>query len=275
MSKVGFAILTWNSVEYIDKCIKSITGNPYFEYEISILDNHSEDGTTEYLKSLKDSHIRVQFADSNLGICVGRNKASQALPVCDYICFLDSDTELTDYDGFKEALSYLQDNPDVGILGPTLINDDGSVQYSGRNFPSKKEKFLKVIPFKSVQAKAAKLEHVNYDDASDVFPVGYVLGACMIMRRDVYSDLGLFDEKIFYGPDDADYGALAWESDLKVVYFRKCTVKHLWQRISHRKLFSKHNLEHIKGLRYFFKKHKNLKSLRQTVNQAYSSVSKQ
>ncbi len=272
--KVGFAILTWNSIGCIGRCIDSILACDRFDSIISILDNGSTDGTKEVLEELASNHININatYSDSNLGMSKGRNAAAGNLSECDYLCFLDSDAATTDYDGFADALEYLDTHPDVGILGPTLVSEDGSVQFSARNIPFRREKFLKVMPGKSAAAKAELMEHVDYDVSPEIFPVGYVLGACMVMRWDVFQAIGPFDEKIFYGPDDVDYCTRAWENGLKVVYFRNCHVLHEWQRISRKKLFSKHNMEHLKGLMHFYHKHKHLKELRARIQEEYEAA---
>ena len=82
------------------------------------------------------------------------------------------------------------------------------------------------------------------------------MSACWIRRRDAYDQIGLLDEHIFYAPEDVEYCLRSWSLGLKVIYYKNCTVLHHWQRISRKKFFSKHNYEHIKGLKYLKRKYK-------------------
>lgn len=67
--------------------------------------------------------------------------------------------------------------------------------------------------------------------------------------------MGLLDEKIFYAPEDVDFCLCCWEQGNGVYKDYDAKIIHSWQRISRKKLFSRHNVEHIKGLLYLFRKH--------------------
>lgn len=257
MKKVGFVILTWNSIKYIEKCFESILKVKKFEPIISVCDNGSTDGGLEVLKKYEsEGKIILSSFDVNKGTTISRNEAIRKLPEVDYICILDSDTEILNEDEFYSMIEYLDNNLDIGIIGPKLENASGVMQYSGRNIPTSKEKLYKLIPLKSFKRKALEMEHIDYDIKGDVFCVGYLMSACWVMRYETFKQIGYLDENIFYAPEDTEYCLRAWSKGLKVAYFKKCKVLHHWQRISRKKIFSKHNFEHIKGLRYLKKKYK-------------------
>ncbi len=275
MKKVGFVILTWNSNNCIKECldaIQKLDDMGLIDSEVSVMDNGSTDGTADYLRSLSRPNLHTAFCDRNIGTTKGRNLAALQLPDCDFICFLDSDAFPLDQDGFLSAMGYLDSHEDVGIIGPTLVSEDGSIQPSARNIPFRREKFLKIFPFKCAQRRAEKLEHVDYDASPDVFPAGYLMSACIMMRQEVFRDIGAWDEKIFYAPEDVDYCVRAWEKEYKVMYYRPWLVMHEWQRISHKKFFSKHNFSHIKGLMHFYRHHKHLKKLRAQIREEYEAA---
>ncbi len=199
MKSLGFVILTWNSDKYIAKCLDSILALSKVKCYISIVDNGSQDDSCSILKKYSEEHdnIIVNYLDKNYGTTKSRNIGLKELNDVDYICILDSDTEIVDESGFMDVLAFLDDHPQCGIVGPKLVNAKGVLQYSGRNIPTTKEKMYKVLPFKSFRKKAESLEHVNYDEEDDFFPVGYLMSACWIMRRDAYDQIGLLDEHIF------------------------------------------------------------------------------
>lgn len=264
---VGFVILTWNSEKYIANCLDSILKIEKYDIFISIFDNGSKDRTKNILERYRFDNIFFLECEKNLGTTISRNAALKKLPKTDYIVILDSDTIINDLNGFDKIIDILDNDKEIGIVGPKLVNAEGELQYSGRNIPSIKEKILKVFFDKS--KKTSELEHVDYNEKDDLFCVGYLMSAAWFMRRDFFEKNGFLDEKIFYAPEDVEYCVRAWCNGYKVCYYKKFTVIHFWQRISKKKFFSKHNFEHIKGLMYFFHKYN-----KKTLNKIKAKVDK-
>ena len=132
---------------------------------------------------------------------------------------------------------------------------DGTYQDSGRNTPTLSEKIYKVLPVKRLQSKALALQKAIPSQGKGTVRVGYLMSACWMMKADTIRKLGLLDENIFYAPEDADYCMTCWDKGMEVRYCYDADILHHWQRLSRKKLFSKHNYEHIKGLIYLFRKH--------------------
>ena len=88
--------------------------------------------------------------------------------------------------------------------------------------------------------------------------VGYLLSACWVMRTEIFEKVGLFDEKIFYAPEDVEFCIRCLKAEYNNLYCYDADIVHEWQRLSRKKMFSKHNFEHIKGLFYMFAKHRYL-----------------
>jgi len=119
-----------------------------------------------------------------------------------------------------------------------------------------KIKLYKAFPNKKVQDIGEKLENYDFSMEREYYEVDYLIGACWIMRKEIIEEVGLLDEKIFYAPEDVDYCARVWRAGYKVVFCKDAQIIHEWQRISKKKLISKMNWEHIKGLIYYFNKYK-------------------
>ena len=88
------------------------------------------------------------------------------------------------------------------------------------------------------------------------YPVGYLLSACWLMKPLLLEKVGLFDEEIFYAPEDVEFCIRVWKKGLRVMHCPKAKILHHWQRLSRKRLFSIHNYKHIKGLFYMFIKHR-------------------
>ena len=271
MKKIGYVILTWNSEMVIKNCIESIAALTNISADIILVDNGSTDKTLEIINSVQVTiphTLEIIKFDKNMGTTVSRNAAIQKLAThdIDYYCILDSDT-IVNEDAMSKMIRYLDNNPDCGIVGPRMVTSNNVVQISGRCFPTVTEKFCKAVPLKCVQAIGeAKEELVPKNVVVGAYSVDYLMSACWMISKNVIDSVGLLDEKIFYAPEDVEYCIRVWKKGYEVVYYPEAQIIHEWQRLSKKKLFSKMNYEHIKGLAYMFKKHKYFFSARRMKN---------
>ena len=265
--QLSVIILTWNSLDILKRCLSSIeTSTTLNDYEIIIIDNNSTDQTREFLKSIDsiDSY-QIILNSHNRGVGPARNQGLR-IAKGDYILILDVDTIVTNY-SIDKLVEYLEQNPKTGLVAPKLIDINSNLQFTCRKFPTIMTKLLRRIPFNFARELLSKEEMYNWDH-DDIIEVDYVIGACQLIRRSVIEKVGLLDEKIFYGPEDVDFCLRIWQAGYKVVYNPEAVIIHEEQRITRTKLLSRISLEHIKGLVYFFWKHKyltNRKSLYRSI----------
>lgn len=274
MDRIGFVILTWNSEKYIENCLKSlfqINGNEV-QINIVVVDNASEDNTNLVVgKIYKENNHKVGLCHliklkKNFGTTYSRNLGISYLEKqsLDYICILDSDT-IVNAEAIKILMNELKQDELCGIVGPKMYNSSGIYQRSGRDIPTLTEKFLKALPFKTLQKRGNEMEASILEGGNGCVKVGYLMSACWVMRAGLFDKIGNLDEKIFYAPEDVEFCIRCWKAGLSVKYCYDAEIVHEWQRLSRKKLFSKHNLEHIKGLLYMFWKHKYLFNTKKIV----------
>ena len=265
MTKIGFVILTWNSENCIFNCLSSVFSLDIGKLcgKIIVIDNGSTDRTVEQInKAIADYDGKSGFAcevyklDQNYGTTVSRNIGLKSLMDEDvgYLCILDSDT-VVNTDAILMLTSALDTDLTVGIIGPRMKDKNSIYQHSGRNLPTLTEKLFKVLPIKALREKGVLMEGSILDEGHGCVPVGYLMSACWMMRKELPSEIGLLDEKIFYAPEDVDYCIRCQKAGYSIQYCYDAKIIHEWQRLSRKKLFSKHNYEHIKGLIYLFRKH--------------------
>lgn len=267
-SSVGFVILTWNSEKYISECLNSLIalcGNG-ISGNIVVIDNGSSDDTVQRINQVfridrDDVEHKLFQLEKNYGTTISRNIGIRYLLECqkkpNYICVLDSDTVVNEL-AIDNLISVLESDPSCGIVGPRMHDANMVYQRSGRQIPTLSEKMLKVLPVKSLQAKGTAQETTIPEDGTGSVDVGYLVSACWMMRSDLFAQVGLLDEKIFYAPEDVDFCIRVRKAGMRVQYCYDADILHHWQRLSRKKLFSKHNYEHLKGLVYLFWKHKYL-----------------
>ena len=260
---VAFVILTWNSEKYVRCCIESVLGLGELCVSVYVVDNGSTDSTIEILKTLAadDNRVHVLPQEKNLGTTVSRNIAFREILTMSnqpgYVCVLDSDT-VSNRLAFESVLEALEADSTIGVAGPSLLGSDGLIQKSGRNLPTLKIKLFKAFPCRGLQERAEKLETSLAPVVNGVQNVGYLLSACWVMPTSSLWKVGLLDEAIFYAPEDVDWCVRCHGAGLRVVRVHGPAITHYYQRLSKRKLLSKMNVEHIKGLVYYFAKHRYL-----------------
>ncbi len=259
MAKISFIILTWNSEKVIGACLNSIAGLTSNEYEIIIVDNGSTDMTSSvidsFIRSYPESTVKKIFLEKNYGTTVSRNIGIlKSADDADYICILDSDTIINDA-AMVELIDVLNEDPRNAITGPSMVNLDGVKQITAKKIPTARLKLFKAFPARSVQEIGERLEKYEFSDGARSYPVGYLISACWMIRKTYIEKIGLLDEKIFYSPEDVEYCVRVWKEGLRVIFCPRAEIIHATQRISKKKLISRHNWEHLKGLIYFFNKY--------------------
>lgn len=261
-SIISIITLTWNSGKYIGRCIESLVEdarNSNIEIEIYVVDNGSSDNTIsiiEYMQKGISFPLELIKLGTNHGTTISRNigikKASG-----EYLLIIDSDT-VVKKGTLNKLVTYIQKEEKVGIVAPRLFYPDGTVQESCKKFPTLSIKLCKVLPSKVLRTKAEFEElysrEVYTKEFNKIVHVDYCISAAWLINKKALNDIGLFDENIFYSPEDVDLCLRMWLGGWKVVYYPEATVIHHTQRLSYKN--KKIAISHIKGLLYFFNKHR-------------------
>ena len=248
-------ILSFNSNRTLGRCLEQ-TLNALLEFgsenEVFVVDNGSTDGSVEVIELLAKKHDKVLkpiLFDENTGTTFSRNAALKRA-TGDYIIVLDSDAYLSN-DSLKVLVNYLKENPSAGLVTPRLVFEDGRFQLSFDEFPTLVRKFQRFLFLRKIEARLHKMEKLVKP-----IDVDYAISACWMIRRDAFERVGLFDEGIFYSPEDVDYCIRMWSAGYKITYVPSAEIIHDAQELSRGFRLSIFHFSHLKGLFYLFKKHK-------------------
>ena len=256
--KVSIVILTWNSERHIDACLASLEqGLRKFSSEVIVIDNGSKDASCAVIENNWPGVRLVRNAE-NRGVAAARNQGIR-LAGGDYVLVLDDDT-VVQAGAFDCMVRYMEGRPEVGLCGPKLTDADGQLQLSCRQFPTLTDKLARRLPAFAGRRMTETVEMAHWDHGT-VRAVDYVIGACQMMRRRALQEVGLFDERIFYGPEDIDICLRLRQAGWQVVYHPEAVVVHNERRLT-TSLRSGLILKHLWGLGYFFVKHGYLLSRR-------------
>ncbi len=259
-ARVEFVVLAWNSEAVIGSCVDSVLALECACLDLWVVDNGSTDATPRILAEVaaRDQRLHVITEPTNLGTTVSRNKALRRVSGdSDYVCVLDSDTVVCQR-AFDTMADALRSDPSLGVVGPEMVSSSGKVQLSGRSLPTLAIKLGKVFPVARVAKWAAEAERPHAPILGGLQDVGYLLSACWFMPRSSLERVGLLDERIFYAPEDVDWCLRCHKAGLRVTLCHRACISHEYQRLSHKKMLSRINFEHVKGLIYYFIKHRYL-----------------
>ena len=265
---ISIIILTWNSEQYIAACLASLDrGLSAFTSEVIVVDNGSLDQTCSVVRQ---AYPQTQLIcnPENRGVAPARNQGIR-LAQGEYILILDDDTVVQP--GALDFLTrYMEEHPDVGLCGPKLTDADGQLQLSCRRFPTLVDKLARHVPAALGQKVTREAEMADWDHQT-ARAVDYVIGACQLIRCRALEEVGLFDERIFYGPEDIDICVRLQQAGWSVVYNPQAVIVHEERRMT-RSLKSSLVWKHIYGLGYYFWKHGYLLSRRRLYIQSPNSA---
>ncbi len=255
---ISTVILSYNSIAPIQRCLDDlIVALSKFEEknEIFIIDNGSKDGSVELIKQYESKYekshpalIKPIFFEENTGTTYSRNAALKKA-TGKFILVLDSDAYINQ-DAINSLINYLENHKDVGMAVPRLSYRSGNFQLSCDVFPTLIHKLKRFLFLKKIESKPHKLQ-----SATEPTNVDYAISACWMLTRAAVDKTGLFDEKIFYSPEDVDYCLRVWEQGYKITYIPEAKVIHDAQELSRGFKLSKFHFSHLKGLFYLMNKH--------------------
>ena len=200
-------ILNWNTQALLEKCLESLVcGQSEIALEVIVVDNASEDDSRTMVRD-QFPQVKLICNPKNLGFGAGNNVA---LPAATgrYVMFLNSDTVVM-AGAMALLVRYADAHPDIGILGPKLLNGDGSLQYSCRSYPNLATGFFRNTPLGRLFPKNRFNTDYLLKDYDHVAPrdVDWVSGAALMIRGSLLERIGGFDEDFFMYCEDVD---LCW-----------------------------------------------------------------
>jgi GT2 family glycosyltransferase/radical SAM superfamily enzyme YgiQ (UPF0313 family)/tetratricopeptide (TPR) repeat protein len=231
--KASIIIPVFNKIELTRQCLTtlaSLTTMP--EYEVIIVDNNSTDGTAEFLAAL-GGDVQVIRNAENYGFAVACNQGAKAARG-EFLLFLNNDTIPTE--GWLNALvDEVERHPDVAVVGSKLLYEDGTIQHAGVAFSR-----IVLLPYHIYRQFPADSPMVNRRREFQC-----VTGACMLVRRDVFDQVGGFDEGFKNGFEDVDLCLKIREQGRHIIYRPDSVVYHLESQTPGRKANEKENARRL------------------------------
>ena len=214
--KISVVIVNYNVKYYVGQCIDSVRrALRGIDSEIIVVDNHSRDGSVDYLSKIEG--VRIIESGHNLGFSKANNIAIRQ-STAEYVLMLNPDTIVAE-DAIRMIIDFADSHPQAGGIGVRMHNDWGTTaRESRRGLPSPMTSFYKMIGLSKRLPQHRKFGRyymgwLPWDSPSRIEVVS---GACFLVRRKALDKVGLMDEDYFmYGEDiDLSYRLLksGWEN---------------------------------------------------------------
>jgi glycosyltransferase involved in cell wall biosynthesis len=210
--RVAIIIPTKNNLQVLQSCLDSLEKTTYKNYEVLIIDNESDDRETlEYLQKTRHMVLRIPNPAGRFSFAYINNRAVEQADA-DYVLFLNNDTEVITANWLSQMVGYLG-LTGVGAVGARLLFPDGRIQHAG----------IVHGYYNGMAGPAFKLlpawDHGYLSYAMVARNYSAVTAACMLTRKDLFTEMGGFDEKNFaVAYNDVDYGYRLRDAGHRVVY---------------------------------------------------------
>ncbi|MGB2875100.1 MAG: glycosyltransferase family 2 protein [Gaiellaceae bacterium] len=218
--RVSVVVVTYNALPWIERCLESVRG-----YETIVVDHGSTDGTLERVpERFPEARLLEQ---ENKGLGAGLNLGMR-LASGDYYLLLNSDAWAVD-DAVDRLAAFADEHPEAAVVGPRLLNPDGSMQPSVRGFPTlwrlaTEYFFLRKLAPRSRAVNAFYGARFRHDEAREA---EFLMGACLLVRRQAADTVGLFDEDFFMFSEETDWCYRFWQAGWKVLFYPGAEFVHV------------------------------------------------
>jgi len=218
--RVHAVIVAYNSAPTIRACVTPLLAAGA---HVTVVDNASPDDTAAALAGLD---VDLFHAAGNDGFAAGCNLGA---PRGDapYVLLLNPDAAVGD-EGLAPLVRVLDEDPRAGLVGPRIIEDDGSLAFSQRRFPRLRSTYAQALFAHRLWPDATWTDELIRDDAAYTEPASpdWVSGACMLVRRSVLERLGGLDDAFFLYAEDIDLCARVREAGWDVRFVPAAVARH-------------------------------------------------
>ncbi len=221
---ISFIIVNYNTKDLLKRLLTSIK-KFFSDSEVIVVDNASIDGSQDMV-TMDFPSVKLIPNTENKGFAYANNQA-MGIAGSDVFILINSDAELID-DSLQQAVSLIRGNKDYGLIGCKLLNSDTSTQVSVGRFPDIFYAFLSntglglLLP----SGLRGKILAGRYHDYLKQSEVDWVMGACMILRKDVYSKIGGLNTDYFMFSEDMEWCYRIQQAGYKIVYTPLSRVIH-------------------------------------------------
>lgn len=228
MKQLSVIIVNYNVQYFLEVCLHSVLrACAGFDAEVIVVDNNSTDGSCAMVRREFPEVLLIENKD-NAGFSRANNQAV-AIASGRYLLFLNPDTVMPE-DFFRKTIPYLEAHPEVGSLGPRLIDGKGSFAPDAKkSFPTLSVALFKTTGLNRIFSRSAYINkyYAVHIGERETAPVEVLSGCCMMVRSSLFPAIGpAFDEAYFMYCEDVDLSFRIRQAGYRNIYYPEATLVH-------------------------------------------------
>jgi N-acetylglucosaminyl-diphospho-decaprenol L-rhamnosyltransferase len=241
---VAVVVVTYDALPWIERCLESVRGVPSV-----VVDHGSRDGTVELVRKFPETHL---IEAENRGLGAGWNTGIRETD-SRYVLLLNADAWLV-ADALRRLVEFADGKPRAAVVGPRLLNLDGTLQRSVRGFPTLWRLGTEYFFLRKLAPGSSLLNafYAGGFDHDEVREAEFVMGACMLVRREAIDEVGLVDEEYFLFSEETDWCFRFRRAGWDVLFFPGAECVHVGGAAHG----GRHYRENLRGHLLFFWKHR-------------------
>lgn len=253
--KLSVILVNWKTKDITRDALVSIFKETQsIDFEVIVVDNNSQDGSVEMIQAEFPQVVLIENADNK-----GFGKANnQGLKIAqgDYIMFLNTDVVVLD-GALNKLVDYLDTHSDVMMVGPRLLNKDMTFQHAcRRNLPNPASSFFHLFGLVKIFKNSKFVnDYKQYATSPEVTgPSQAFSGAAILFRKQVYQEIGGFDELFFMYGEDLDFCKRVFDKGWKSIYISEAKIIHFGGQSSGKRR-TKSLVDFYESMWLYYKKH--------------------
>jgi GT2 family glycosyltransferase len=219
--RVTFVLLNWNEADLTIECLRSLYSQDYSNFAIIVVDNGSTDNSSDRIRNQFPDVILIENSD-NVGYSMGNNIGiKQALTNgADYVVLLNNDT-VVDREMLFHLVAVAEAFPEVGITGPTMLYFDSPdvIWCAGNSIDWRTGNTIRLNDG----------EHISKVEDSPTLRVDFITSCAICIKRAVFDEIGLIDERFFIYYDETDWFTRARSVGWRAMYVPQAK---MWHKVS-------------------------------------------
>ncbi|HEX3541913.1 MAG TPA: glycosyltransferase family 2 protein [Acidimicrobiales bacterium] len=197
--RVGVVILTWNDGDLLDAAVRSVLESVDVDAEVVVIDNGSDPPAVVP----DDQRVRLIRNPTNRGVAAARNQGAAVL-TSRLLLFLDSDARLRPHT-LQRLCQAIEGAPDVAVAAPVFAGQLPEASAGRAPGVARKVARLAGVTARYARSRPSSPLRTKLDMVDDEWDVDFAIGACQLIRRELFDRVGGLDEGFFYGPEDVDF----------------------------------------------------------------------
>jgi N-acetylglucosaminyl-diphospho-decaprenol L-rhamnosyltransferase len=248
VADVSVVVVAFNALPWLEQCLESVRGQ-----EVVLVDNGSTDGTVAFVRERYPDVRVIEQENRGMG---GGNNTGMRVAAGRYFFLLNSDAWVVG-DGLERLVEFADQHPEAAVVGPKLLNTDGSLQRSVRGEPTLWRLATEYLFIRKLAPRSRLLNPLyaggfRHDAVAEA---DWLFGPALLVRREAADAVGLFDETFFMFSEEVDWMTRFRRAGWKVLFFPDAQVMHVGGASHGGQLY----VENLRGHLRWFAKHRGAK----------------